>query len=176
MMRQYEEKANSDRNRESSGILSGKTLFQEFDSHTAARLVEFGIEAWFSPGTLIFEENDQSGQFYFITMGDVALEQSGSAGPIRIQTLHQGEFLGWSALLGSGTRHFQARALTRVAALTFDGSLLRRTCDADPRFGYALMKRLLLIVTERLDATRMQAAGFQIGRKRRSFAPGDTGG
>jgi len=35
---------------------------------------------------------------------------------------------------------------------------LRAACDQDPAMGYALMKRLLELVTERLDATRMKLA------------------
>ena len=50
--------------------------------------------------------------------------------------------------------------------LTFDGSFLRRACDEDPAFGYALMKRLLTVITERLDATRMQVVALQRGEMR----------
>ena len=134
---------------------AGATLLHsQFDADTAAKLVAMGIVASFEPGQLIFQENDESGQFYFVIAGSIALEQSMQGRVVRIQTLHETDFLGWSAVLGSGTRHFQARALTRVRALTFDGAFLRRKCEDDPRLGYALMKRLFMIVTERLDATR----------------------
>src|SRR5947209_2063817 len=122
-------------------------LFKEFDPRTAKKLVESGIEASFEQGQFIFKENDQPSQFYMIMRGSVALEnaQPGSPHAIRIQTLHEGHFLGWSAILDSGTRQFQARALTRVTVLTFDGSFLRKSCEEDPQFGYALMKRLLTV-------------------------------
>jgi CRP/FNR family cyclic AMP-dependent transcriptional regulator len=154
------------RNAGISEIVDGSTLFKEFDSQTSTKLVRVGIEARFVPGQFIFEEHDQSGQFYYITSGSVALEQPAREHAIRIRTLREGDFLGWSALLGSGTRHFQARALTEVAALTFDGERLRKTCDDDPRFGYAMMKRLLLLVTERLDVVRAQLAESRRGEVR----------
>ena len=138
-------------------------LFREFDSATATKLVRLGIEAGFEPEQLIFREHDDSGQFFYITSGSIALEQSTTDHSIRIQTLHEGDFLGWSALLGSGTRHFQARALTPVSLLTFDGEFLHRKCEDDPLFGYVLMKRLLLLVTERLDAARGQLAESRRG-------------
>ncbi len=138
-------------------------IFKELDSRTAAKMVEMGIEARFAPGEFIFRPHDESGQFYFATAGSIALEQPGTQRAIRIQTLHAGDFLGWSALLGCGTRHFQARALTHVVVLTFDGESVRRTCEEDPRFGYALMKCLLSIATERLDTTRTQIAEMQKG-------------
>jgi CRP/FNR family cyclic AMP-dependent transcriptional regulator len=135
---------------------SENPLFKAFDDRTARKLIDLGITTSFEPGNFIFHENEEARQFYAITGGSVALEQPGPPKTIRIQTLHAGDFLGWSAVLGSETRHFQARALTRVSATTFDGTLLRKACEGDPIFGYQLMKRLLLLVTERLDATRMQ--------------------
>src|SRR5436305_11531819 len=133
---------------------SEHAVFKELEAHTASKLMDLGIEARFAPGTIIFEEHEASGQFYLITEGAVALEQPVLGRSVRIQTLHVGDFFGWSALLGSGTRHFKARAMSHVVALTFDGALLRKSCENDPEFGYALMKRLLVLVTERLDATR----------------------
>jgi CRP/FNR family transcriptional regulator, cyclic AMP receptor protein len=137
-----------------SEIEPATLLRTQVDAETARKLAEMGIEASFAPGQLIFHEHDESGQFYFVISGSIALEQPLHPRPIRIQTLHEGDFLGWSAVLGSGTRHFQARALDRVRVLTFDGSLLRRKCEEDPRFGYVLMRRLFMIVTTRLEATR----------------------
>jgi CRP/FNR family cyclic AMP-dependent transcriptional regulator len=157
-MQHPQREAEFSRNAEISGIVTGNTLSQEFDSATATKLVHLGIEAGFEPGEFIFQEHDPSRQFFYITSGSVALEQPAPEHYIRIQTLHEGDFLGWSALLGSGTRHFQARALTPVSLLTFDGEFLRRKCEDDPLFGYALMKRLLLLVTERLDVVRAQLA------------------
>ncbi len=61
-------------------------------------------------------------------------------------------------LAGFRNAPFQARALTPVTLLTFDGEFLRRKCEDDPLFGYVLMKRLLLLVSERLDVVRGQLA------------------
>jgi CRP-like cAMP-binding protein len=57
--------------------------------------------------------------------------------------------------MGSG-KHFQARALERVEALALDGGALLTTCKRDPQFGFVLMQRLLGVVAERLQATRLQ--------------------
>ncbi len=138
-------------------------LFNDLDPHAAARLTQLGIEIRFEPGDLIFRPRDDSGQFYFAISGEIALEQPGPERPTRIQTLHAGDFLGWSALLDRGARRFQARALTRAILLSFDGGLLRKACDDDPRFGHALMKRLLLAATDRLEDARTQMAALQKG-------------
>ena len=55
----------------------------------------------------------------------------------------RGEF-GWTAMLSGTGRYFQARALDPVRALAFDAVGLRRMCDEDTAFGYALMRRLLV--------------------------------
>jgi CRP-like cAMP-binding protein len=75
---------------------------------------------------------------------------------IVIQTLGAGDTMGWSALTETTTTHFQARALTRVQTIAFDGVALRVAFKENHNLGFEIMKRLLALVTERLDHTRMQ--------------------
>ena len=88
--------------------------------------------------------------------GLVALEIEAPGHTLRVQTLFAGDELGWSALLMGSGKHFQARALERVEALAFDGAELLAACKEDAAFGFALMHRLLGVVAERLQATRLQ--------------------
>ena len=50
----------------------------------------------------------------------------------------------------------QARTLERVDALALEGSNLLAACHEDTQFGFILMQRLLGVVAERLQATRLQ--------------------
>jgi len=43
-----------------------------------------------------------------------------------------------------------------VEALAFDGGDLLAACKNDPQFGFVFMHRLLGVVAERLQATRLQ--------------------
>ncbi|MBV9225470.1 MAG: hypothetical protein JOY85_15670 [Acidobacteriaceae bacterium] len=52
--------------------------------------------------------------------------------------------------------HFQARTLSHVRAIAFDGAKISVALECDPHLGYEVMKCLLALVTERLDHTRMQ--------------------
>jgi CRP-like cAMP-binding protein len=70
--------------------------------------------------------------------------------------VHPGDAIGWSSLTPGHRTHFQARALSAVDTVAFPGDRLRSACERDPAMGYALMKQLLELVTERLDAARMQ--------------------
>ena len=131
-------------------------LLRNLDPHHLHKLAAFGLEASFESEHVIFRERDVTGYFYLITSGSVVLEIVAPARHIAIQTLHCGDAFGWSSLLGSGPKHFQARTLSPVTAVAFDGAQVRAACEEDPRFGYSIMKRLLEVVTERIDASRHQ--------------------
>lgn len=131
-------------------------LLKDLDPHHLHKLATLALEAQFQPGQVIFKEQDTSGCFYLILSGYVAIEIVGPARHIPIETLHDGDGMGWSSLLGDEPKHLHARALTDVHALAFLGKDLRQACEQDPKFGYALMRRLLAIAVERLDATRFQ--------------------
>jgi CRP/FNR family cyclic AMP-dependent transcriptional regulator len=131
-------------------------LLRNLDPHHVHRLAGLALEASFEPEQVIFREGDAKVYFYLITSGSVVLEVLTPARHIKIQTLHQGDAMGWSSLLDTSERHFQARALSSVTAVAFDGAELRQACEQHPSFGYALMKRLLETVTERVDASRQQ--------------------
>ena len=93
---------------------------------------------------------------HLIVAGDVALEMMAGAQAIPVQTVHAGDAIGWSSLTPGNRTHFQARALSAVDTVAFPGDRLKAACERDPAMGYALMKQLLELVTERLDAARMQ--------------------
>jgi len=73
-----------------------------------------------------------------------------------VQTLGSGDELGWSAILMGRGKHFQARALENTHTLAFDGGALLAACRKDGSFGFALMYRMLGVVSERLQGTRLQ--------------------
>ncbi len=120
------------------------------------KLLAIAREARFAIDQVIFREGARSNDLYLITSGSVVLEIAATSLPVLVQTIHAGEAIGWSALSDDGRTHFQARALSPTTAVAFDGTALRAICDADPALGYILTKRLLALVTERLDATRLQ--------------------
>jgi len=131
-------------------------LLSELDPEQLRKLLPLAGEHVFEAGRLIFKEGDRSAYLHLIVWGEVALSTSASGQAVNVQTLRAGDAMGWSALTADSLTHFQARALTRVTTVSFSGQELREACDHDPEMGFALMKQLLELVTERLDATRMQ--------------------
>jgi CRP/FNR family cyclic AMP-dependent transcriptional regulator len=111
----------------------------------------------FNAGEFLFREGQEASQFYIIRHGKVAVELSAAQrGSINIQTVGEGEILGWSWLIPPYYWHFDARAveLTRVIAL--DGKCLRAKCEEDHQLGYEFLKRFSHIIAQRLEATRLQ--------------------
>jgi len=129
----------------------------EFQPQHIEKLKALAREVRFEPDQIIFREGDEWADFYLIVSGRVALEIVAAPGKtLRVHTLTAGDELGWSALLMGSGKYFQARALGAVEALAFNGATLLEACKTDTSFGYALMHRLLAVVAERLQATRLQ--------------------
>ncbi len=110
----------------------------------------------FEKNAIIFREGDESSAFYLLLSGSVTLEVATGGRVLRVQTLGKGEELGWSSLLVGMSKRFQARAAEPVTALVFDGAWLRRACDEECAFGYAIARSTLKVIASRLQATRMQ--------------------
>jgi len=127
-------------------------LLRDLDPHHLHKLAGLALEARFERGHVVFHQGELTGFFYLIVSGAVELESTSAAGEKHVLTLHSGDAFGWSSVLDGERKHFQARALSEVVALAFDGSELRKACDQDLEFGYALTKRLLSIVAGRLEA------------------------
>ena len=111
----------------------------------------------FDAGQFIFREGEEANEFYLIRHGKVALEAfAPSRGALQIQTLDDGDILGWSWLIPPYEWRFDARALELTRAIALDGRCLRRKCEEDHDLGYELLKRFGHIIGQRLDATRFQ--------------------
>jgi CRP/FNR family transcriptional regulator, cyclic AMP receptor protein len=121
-----------------------------------AKLAAMASEARFEKNELIFHEADESSLFYLLVEGTVALEVNIPGRVVRVATLCSGDELGWSSLTPAHAKQFQARALEDVRAIAFDGARLAHACEEDYAFGYALMRRLSIVVASRLHATRVQ--------------------
>jgi CRP-like cAMP-binding protein len=131
---------------------SGCEFLEGLERAHMERLASLAKEFRSKAGRVIFEDGARHGRFYLLCEGEVALEM----GQRTLVKLKAGDALGWSSLTGSSGAHFRARALTPVYAMAFDGAQLAAACEGDPAFGYFIMKALLSVVTERLDAARMQ--------------------
>jgi CRP-like cAMP-binding protein len=137
-------------------LLRSHPFVAGFDPRHVERLADLARLEHFDRDLVLFYEGDERSDFYLIVSGMVSLEMAAPDHTIRVQTLFAGDELGWSAMLTGRGKYFQARTLEPVDALAFAGSKLLDACHEDPAFGFALMQRLLGVVAERLQATRLQ--------------------
>ncbi len=111
----------------------------------------------FEPGQFVFLEGGEANQCYLIRQGKVTLEiDAPPRGTIIIQTLGQGDVLGWSQIFPPYRWKFSARAVELTRAIALDGKCLREKSEEDHDLGYELLKRFARVIQERLQATRLQ--------------------
>jgi CRP-like cAMP-binding protein len=111
----------------------------------------------FGPGERIMRLGDPADAFFVIREGAVAIEtEVPGRGTVVMQTLHDGELLGWSWLVPPYRTAFDARSVGTTHAISLDGACLRGKCEADPALGYDLMKLISTVFVERLQETRLQ--------------------
>lgn len=111
----------------------------------------------FSAGTVLIAEGGQADTLYLLRRGHVAIEvHEPGRGALVVETIGAGKPLGWSWLFPPYRWHFDARALDAVGAIAVDGSCLRGKAESDPAFGFELMRRIVPVILERLQAAEMQ--------------------
>ena len=137
-------------------MLQRHPFVEDFEAAHVDKLATLAVRVRFDRDQVIFREGQGYADFYLIASGMVALEIVAPGHTFRVQTLGAGDELGWSALLMGRGKHFQARALERIDGLAFDGGELLAACKHDTNFGFVFMHRLLGVVAERLQATRLQ--------------------
>lgn len=132
-------------------------FFADIPGDYVRLLAGCGENVVFKADSLIASEGSEANEFYVIRRGRVALRLHTSATGIAVvQTLNAGDVLGWSWLFPSYRWSLEAVAVQDVSAIRLNGECLRGKCEADPAMGYDLMKRFSRIMSQRLEATRLQ--------------------
>ncbi|HEY8782235.1 MAG TPA: cyclic nucleotide-binding domain-containing protein [Mucilaginibacter sp.] len=109
----------------------------------------------FDEGDILFDEGEPANKFYLIIKGKVAITTFAPNKGITIQTVEDGEMLGWSWLVAPYKYKFNARVLTRTEFIAINGVELRNQCEKDPGLGYELLRRMVQAIAFRLEQTRL---------------------
>ncbi|SFI85309.1 Crp/Fnr family transcriptional regulator [Albimonas pacifica] len=113
--------------------------------------------AEFPEGARLLREGAPAAVAHLLLSGRVALSvDAPGRAPLTFQTVGPGEVVGVSWLVPEACWAWDATALGPVASIALDAVRLRDACEADPALGYALMKRFVPVLLQRLHATRMQ--------------------
>jgi CRP/FNR family cyclic AMP-dependent transcriptional regulator len=137
--------------------LADHPFFEGIDPGHLEFIAQGASEQSFEADELIFQEGDEAETFYLIRQGSVMLSTFiPGKGFANIESLGEGEVLGWSWLIPPYQWHFSARAIQPTQVIVLDGVQLRQRSEEDHEFGFEFYKRLALIVGQRLRATRMR--------------------
>lgn len=140
-----------------AGIISQHPFFRDLLPEHLNLITGCASNVRFDAGEFIFREGEQAHQFYLIRQGRVGIEIVGpERGSITIQTVSDGDILGWSWLVPPYEWHFDARALDLTRMIALDAKCLRTKCESDHHLGHELLKRFVGVMEQRIQATIMQ--------------------
>ena len=138
-------------------LLEEHSFFEGLNPDSLKLIAGCGSNVRFNAQDYIFREGQPADHFYIIRHGKIALEiSSPNRGSLTIETISEGDVLGWSWLYPPYKWFLDARAINLVRAVALDGKCLREKCEQDPKLGYELMKRFSYIIAERLHGTRLR--------------------
>ncbi len=138
-------------------ILVQHPFLKDLEQKYVQLMVGCASNVRFDSGTFIYREGDEANYFYILRAGKVALEiHDGGRETITIETLGEGDVLGWAWLVPPYRRHADAQALELTRAIALDGKCLRDKCRDDHNLGYELMMRIVPLITHQLQATQLQ--------------------
>lgn len=138
-------------------MLAAHPFFQGFDPKHIDYLGGCASEMSFVADAYLFREGEPAGQFFIVERGLIALETyAPQRGQLLIETLGEGEVVGWSWLFPLARWHFSGRAVRDMRVAVLDAACVRAQMEQDTAFGYVLMKRFSQVIAQRLQATRLQ--------------------
>ena len=136
-------------------ILKEHAFFKDLEPKYFDVILSCASNVRFKAEEIILREGESADKFYLIRDGRIAIY---IAQPhlITIQTIQKGDILGWSWLIPPYRYRFSARSVEDTRAIALDGKCLRGKCQENREMGYELLRRLVSVFTERLEATRLQ--------------------
>jgi CRP-like cAMP-binding protein len=119
-------------------------------------LVGCAANVRFRPGEYLVREGEREDKFFLIRQGTVSIEMPRANGAATVvETVGPGDVLGVSRV-APATAHLDARARDAVLAFALDNGCILEKMSAEPRFGYAITRRLLERTYDRLARARLQ--------------------
>ena len=137
-----------------AGVLGQARFFSGLTKAQLERIAALGRMRAFPQDTRIYVVGDAVDDFYVLADGMVRFtlglgKRETSAGDI----IRRGEVFGWAPLVeGQPRRIATAYCLTPCEVVAIDGGALMALMEGDSSLGYALMKKLAVLLTSELVA------------------------
>ncbi len=123
---------------------------------------QLASERTLAAGSFVLRRGQAARALSLVVDGDISLEivEPGSDA-IVLETLHEGDTVGWSWLFPPHRWTFDARCLSTVELVQLDADQLRALMASDPALGRDLAVRVGQLVVQRLQLTRAQLVEIQ---------------
>ena len=135
-------------------VLGQAPFFSALTPAQLERVAVLGRARSFPQDTRIYTVGDAVDDFYVLAEGMVRFtlglgKRDTAAGDI----IRRGDVFGWAPLVeGHPRRIATAYCLTACEVIAIDGEALVRLMEGDPAFGYALLRKLAVLLTSELVA------------------------
>ena len=139
---------------EPARVLGQARFFAGLGKAQIERVAAIGQRRSFPQDTRIYTVGDKVDDFYVLADGMVRFtlglgKRETSAGDI----IRRGDVFGWAPLVeGNPRRIATAYCLTACEVIAIDGAKLNALMEGDPGLGFALMRKLAVLLTSELVA------------------------
>jgi len=138
-------------------LVLGHPFFEGIDPTIAHAMTANAEERTYDTGDMLVREGKPAEEFFLVFEGKIALEVGAADHPdITVETIGRGEILGWSWLVPPYRWRFDARATKPTRVVAIHAATARYAIAAHPAFGYQFLMKLLPVIAERLENTRVQ--------------------
>ena len=138
-------------------VLQEHPFFEGISDEHLEFLVSVARPLHIESNRFLFRQGGPADCFLVLYTGDMALElHVGAKGARIIQTLNEGEVVGWSWLYPPHRWMYDGRALNSVDCLCLDGEAVRTRMAKDHNFGYEILNRFGEVIVGALNRTRLQ--------------------
>lgn len=107
-------------------------------------------------GAELAREGEPADRFFVVRAGRLAVGVHGPSRSLVVDTAGSGEVVGWSWIFPPYRWTADVHAVGDTRMLAVDGACLRDKCEADPAFGYRVMKAFARVMGHRLEATHLR--------------------
>ncbi len=132
-------------------------FFAGLDDEAIDLVTGCAVNVHLRPGAYLFREGEPADTFYVIRSGRVAIQMRLPTDGVVVSTPPTTA----TSSAGRGWCRRTAGPSTPVATeetsvVAFDGACLRGKCEADPALGYALLQRVVQVMSTRLHSARVR--------------------
>jgi len=132
-------------------------FFEGMDPHLLRTLVPKAVEREYDVGDYVAQEGSPCDEFLLVFEGKLALEIGAADRPhLTVQTVGSGEVVGWSWFVAPNLWRFDVRAVKPTRVVALNAPTVRHALASHASLGYDFLARLLPVLAERLENTRVQ--------------------